>query len=221
MRKLTSILLLCIISVSVLAQRRQITFNGTSIDITAGPSTLLLGDIGKPFHEDYLYTHNKYDLPMRANLSVSIGFHQSFAEDWAYKIAVHSGIYDRKDADYAFRSSVFELTGRFEYRLFAAYYTRARSLYLFGGIGYQYSNYVNEKLIAPKEKTIKSNAAPVIPLGIGYKHELLSNLSVGVEFDFHYTLSDMVEGTKGGMPHDVLSTLSLVLSYQISDGNRY
>ena len=221
MRKLTSILLLCIISVSVLAQRRQITFNGTSIDLTAGPSTLLLGDIGRPFHEDYLYTRNSFNQPMRANVLLSVGFHQSIDEYWAYKIAVHSGIYDRKDADYAFRSSVFELTGRFEYRLFAAYYTRARSLYLFGGIGYQYSNYVNEKLIAPKEKTIKSNAAPVIPLGIGYKHELFGNLSLGAEFDFHYAFTDMIEGVNGGMPHDAFSTLSLVLSYQISDGNRY
>ena len=221
MRKLTSILLLCIISVSVLAQRRQITFNGTSIDLTAGPSTLLLGDIGRPFHEDYLYTRNSFNQPMRANVLLSVGFHQSIDEYWAYKIAVHSGIYDRKDADYAFRSSVFELTGRFEYRLFAAYYTRARSLYLFGGIGYQYSNYVNEKLIAPKEKTIKSNAAPVVPIGIGYKHELFGNLSLGAEFDFHYAFTDMIEGVNGGMPHDAFSTLSLVLSYQISDGNRY
>lgn len=221
MHKLASILLLCIISVALLAQRRQITFNGTSIDITAGPSTLLLGDIGTPFHEDYFYTRNSFNQPMLANILLSVGFHQSLDEYWAYKIAGHSGIYDRKNENYSFRSSVFELTGRFEYRLFAAYYTRARSLYIFGGLGYQYSNYVNEKLIAPKEKIMKSNAAPVVPLGIGYKYELYGKLSVGVEFDFHYTLSDMVEGTKGGMPHDVLSTLSLVLSYQISDGNRH
>ena len=83
MRKLTSILLLCIISVSVLAQRRQITFNGTSIDITAGPSTLLLGDIGRPFHEDYLYTRNSFNQPMRANVLLSVGFHQSIDEYWA------------------------------------------------------------------------------------------------------------------------------------------
>ena len=31
----------------------------------------------------------------------------------------------------------------------------------------------------------------------------------------------MIEGVNGGMPHDAFSTLSLVLSYQISDGNRY
>ena len=219
--KFIYILLLSFMSVAALAQRRQITYNGTSIDITGGPSTLLLGDIGTPFHEDYIYTRNWCNQPMRANLLLSVGFHQSIDEYWAYKIAAHTGTYDRKDADYSFRSSVFELTGRIEYRLFATHYTRARSLYLFGGIGYQYSNYVNEKLIAPKEKIIKSNAAPVVPLGIGYKYELFGKLSVGVEFDFHYTLSDMVEGTKGGMPHDVLSTLSLVLSYQISDGNRH
>ena len=221
MRRIIIIIILGIIPLLISAQRRQITYNGTSIDITAGPSTLLLGDIGRPFHEDYIYTRNSFNQPMRANVLLSVGFHQSIDEYWAYKIAVHSGIYDRKDADYAFRSSVFELTGRFEYRLFAAYYTRARSLYLFGGIGYQYSNYVNEKLIAPKEKTIKSNAAPVIPLGIGYKHELFGNLSLGAEFDFHYAFTDMIEGVNGGMPHDAFSTLSLVLSYQISDGNRY
>lgn len=221
MRRIIIIIILGIIPLLISAQRRQITYNGTSIDIAAGPSTLLLGDIGKPFHEDYLYTRNTFNQPMRANLSVSIGFHQSFAEDWAYKIAVHSGIYDRKDADYAFRSSVFELTGRFEYRLFAAYYTRARSLYLFGGVGLMYSNYVNEKQLVPKEKTTKTNTSPVVPIGIGYKHELFGNLSLGAEFDFHYAFTDMIEGVNGGMPHDAFSTLSLVLSYQISDGNRY
>ena len=43
----------------------------------------------------------------------------------------------------------------------------------------------------------------------------------GAEFDFHYAFTDMIEGVNGGMPHDTFSTLSLVLSYQISDGNRY
>lgn len=221
MRRIIIIIILGIIPLLISAQRRQITYNGTSIDITAGPSTLLLGDIGRPFHEDYIYTRNSFNQPMRANVLLSVGFHQSIDEYWAYKIAVHSGIYDRKDADYAFRSSVFELTGRFEYRLFAAYYTRARSLYLFGGVGLMYSNYVNEKQLVPKEKTTKTNTSPVVPIDIGYKHELFGNLSLGAEFDFHYAFTDMIEGVNGGMPHDAFSTLSLVLSYQISDGNRY
>lgn len=220
MRKIINLILISLIPVLAFAQRKQLSFNESSIELTAGPSTLLLGDIGHAFREDYFYTRNWCDQPMLANLSFSFGYHRSMDERWAYKAAVHAGIYDRKDLDYAFRSSVFELTGRFEYRLFTAYYPRVRTLYLFGGVGFLYSNYTNDKLIAPKEKISVAVCAPVIPLGLGYKYELFDKFTVGAEFDFHYSFSDKLEGTKGGMPHDVFSTLSLVISYQISDGFR-
>lgn len=157
---------------------------------------------------------------MSANSVISVGFHQSLAERWAYKVAVHSGIYDRSDDNYAFRSSVFEFTGRIEYNIFTAYYPKVKSLYLFGGLGFLYSGYITDRLIAPRETLVGSALAPVVPLGIGYKHEIFDRFSLGAEFDVHYSFSDMLEGKKGGMPHDAFSTLSLVVSYQISDGNR-
>jgi len=215
MRKLLTAIFICFLTVAVFAQRNGVSFGESSIDITAGPSTLFLGDIGDPFLENYLFTRNRFDQVMSANSMISVGFHQSVSERWAYKVAVHSGIYDRRDDNYSFRASVFEFTGRLEYNLFTAYYPKVKSLYLFGGLGFLYSGYITDRLITPG-----SAIAPVIPLGIGYKHELFDRFSLGAEFDLHYSLSDMLEGKKGGMPHDAFSTLSLVVSYQISDGNR-
>ena len=215
MRKLLTAIFICFFTVAVFAQRNGVSFGESSIDITAGPSTLFLGDIGDPFLENYLFTRNRFDQVMSANSMISVGFHQSVSERWAYKVAVHSGIYDRRDDNYSFRASVFEFTGRLEYNLFTAYYPKVKSLYLFGGLGFLYSGYITDRLITPG-----SAIAPVIPLGIGYKHELFDRFSLGAEFDMHYSFSDMLEGKKGGMPHDAFSTLSLVVSYQISDGNR-
>lgn len=215
MHKLLNVILICSLSVTMFAQRNGVSSGESSIDITAGPSTLFLGDIGDPFLENYLFTRNRFDQIMPANSMISVGFHQSVSERWAYKVAVHSGIYDRRDDNYSFRASVFEFTGRLEYNLFTAYYPKVKSLYLFGGLGFLYSGYITDRLITPG-----SAIAPVIPLGIGYKHELFDRFSLGAEFDMHYSFSDMLEGKKGGMPHDAFSTLSLVVSYQISDGNR-
>ncbi len=221
MRKLLTAIFICVLTVAVFAQRNGVSFGESSIDITAGPSTLFLGDIGDPFLENYLFTRNRFDQVMSANSMISVGFHQSISERWAYKVAVHTGIYDREDDNYSFRASVFEFTGRLEYNLFTAYYPKVKSLYLFGGLGFLYSGYITDRLITPREKPMVGSAiAPVIPLGIGYKHELFDRFSLGAEFDMHYSFSDMLEGEKGGMPHDAFSTLSLVVSYQISDGNR-
>ena len=220
MRKLLTAIFLYFLSVAMFAQRNVVSFGESSIDITAGPSTLFLGDIGDPFLEDYLLTRNRFDQIMSANSVISVGFHQSLVERWAYKIAVHTGIYDRNDNNYSFRSSVFEFTGRIEYNILAAYYPKVKSLYLFGGLGFLYSGYITDRLITPRETMVESAIAPVIPLGIGFKHELFDRFSLGAEFDMHYSFSDMLEGKNGGMPHDAFSTLSLVVSYQISDGNR-
>ncbi len=220
MRKLLTAIFICFLTVAVFAQRNGVSFGESSIDITAGPSTLFLGDIGDPFLENYLFTRNRFDQVMSANSMISVGFHQSISERWAYKVAVHTGIYDREDDNYSFRASVFEFTGRLEYNLFTAYYPKVKSLYLFGGLGFLYSGYITDRLITPRETMVGSAIAPVIPLGIGYKHELFDRFSLGAEFDMHYSFSDMLEGKKGGMPHDAFSTLSLVVSYQISDGNR-
>lgn len=220
MRKILYVLLVCLFPTALFAQRNQISFGESSIDITAGPSTLFLGDIGDPFAEDYLFTRNRFDQLMRANSVVSVGFHQSISRRWGYKVSIHSGLYDRKDENYNFRASVFEFTGRLEYNIFTEYYPKVQSLYLFGGLGFLYSNYITERLISPRETFTGSAIAPVIPLGIGYKYELFDRFSLGAEFDVHYSLSDMLEGKKGGMPHDAFSTLSLLVSYQISDGNR-
>ena len=61
MRKLLIFLLLDLFSVAMFAQRNAVSFGESSIDITAGPSTLFLGDIGDPFLEDYLFTRNRFD----------------------------------------------------------------------------------------------------------------------------------------------------------------
>lgn len=220
MRKILIFSLISFFSISMFAQRNAVSVGESSIDITAGPSTLFLGDIGDPFLESYLFTRNRFDQLMSANSVISVGFHQSMTERWAYKVAVHAGIYDRNDDNYSFRSSAFEFTGRVEYNIFTAYYPKVKSLYLFGGLGFLYSGYITDRLIAPRETLVGSALAPVVPLGIGYKHEIFDRFSLGAEFDVHYSFSDMLEGKKGGMPHDAFSTLSLVVSYQISDGNR-
>ena len=201
MRKLLTAIFICFLAVAVFAQRNGVSFGESSIDITAGPSTLFLGDIGDPFLENYLFTRNRFDQVMSANSMISVGFHQSISERWAYKVAVHTGIYDREDDNYSFRASVFEFTGRLEYNLFTAYYPKVKSLYLFGGLGFLYSGYITDRLITPREPMVESEIAPVIPLGIGYKHELFDRFSLGAEFDLHYSLSDMLEGKKGGMPY--------------------
>lgn len=156
MRKILIFSLISFFSISMFAQRNAVSVGESSIDITAGPSTLFLGDIGDPFLESYLFTRNRFDQLMSANSVISVGFHQSLAERWAYKVAVHSGIYDRSDDNYAFRSSVFEFTGRIEYNIFTAYYPKVKSLYLFGGLVFLYSGYITDRLITPRETLVGS-----------------------------------------------------------------
>ena len=67
MRKLLTAIFICFFTVAVFAQRNGVSFGESSIDITAGPSTLFLGDIGDPFLENYLFTRNRFDQVMSAN----------------------------------------------------------------------------------------------------------------------------------------------------------
>jgi hypothetical protein len=201
-------------AMSLQAQRRELLFGESSIEVSAGPTTLFLGDIGDPFLENYFYNADLQPI----NSSISIGFHQSIAERFGYKVSIHSNVYDRKDNNFSFRSNVFQVAARGEIKIFNSYYPRANSLYLYGGIGFLYSSYFKQKLATPIVNTISSTIAPVIPMGIGYRYEIFDRFSIGAEMDVNYAFTDMIEGKEGGMPHDALSTFSLIISYQISEG---
>ena len=74
MRKILIFSLISFFSISMFAQRNAVSVGESSIDITAGPSTLFLGDIGDPFLESYLFTRNRFDQLMSANSVISVGF---------------------------------------------------------------------------------------------------------------------------------------------------
>ncbi|MBP1675608.1 MAG: hypothetical protein H6Q20_167 [Bacteroidetes bacterium] len=220
MNRVYIFLIFIVLPIVLYGQRKDWTLGESSIVVTGGPSTLFIGDIGSPFAERFFNDQQRGEL---TNSKYSIGFHQVVNYDFGYKISVHTGFYGRQDAIYSFDANVFECVARAEYNLLGFTTSRIHYLYLYGGLGYMYSDY-KLKTVAPASvaPVYGSASAPIVPVGLGYKINLFRSVALGAEIDMTYIFSDKFEG-RGAQtshyPHDITTTLSLAVYYHINTGS--
>ena len=215
------IILFAFANLSVFSQRQSSNIGERSITLGVGPSTLLIGDIGAPLSESYLFLDGK-----AANSMVSMGYHIFHNYKFASHISIHSSSYEREDTKYLFRSDVFQLNIRGEYHILNSNFGyQPNELYLTGGIGFLYGNYM-KRLKVSETSTVRTPGfvmAAVVPMGIGYRYNIYDKFKVGASFDLFYVPSDMIEGKGGvgsGYPHDILASFMLNFSYTFNAGKR-
>jgi len=229
-KKVVFALLIMLFGLSAQAQNYKLSSGESSFEISIGPSTLFIGDIGDPLKEKYFFdtSSQMHDSLKLINSSISFGFHQEINEKFAYKISVHSAAYERQKSltsTNAFLANVFELTARAEYTIYRKIRPQESHVFVHAGIGVLYSSYVVNPPASVAMEPIWTTA-PVIPVGLGYRYYLTDKFKVGADVNIHYVFSDLVEGrgvpavTTGMWPHDVLLNASLTASYVIFEGNK-
>lgn len=211
------IILFAFANLCVFSQRQSSNVGERSITLGVGPSTLLIGDIGTAIAESYLFLDGK-----AANSMVSIGYHVFHNNKFASHISIHSSAYEREDVKYLFRSDVFQFNIRGEYHILNSNYGfQPNELYLTGGVGFLYGNYM-KKLKVNEISTVRTPGvviSAVVPMGIGYRYNIYDKFKLGASFDLFYVPSDMIEGKGGvgsGYPHDILASFMINLSYTFS-----
>lgn len=219
-----------LLSFTVGAQNYKFASGESSFELSIGPSTLFIGDIGSPLKEKYFFdtSSTMHDSLKLINSSIVFGFHQELDDKFAYKISVHTSSYERQKSTESvnyFLSNVFELTARGEYTLFRKIKPHESHFFIHAGIGVLYSSYVvnPQPSVALEPLWI---TAPIVPVGVGYRYYLTDRFKLGADFNIHYVFNDMVEGrgvptyTTGTWPQDVLMNASITASYVIFEGNK-
>lgn len=227
--KVVSLLFVMLLSLSLQAQNNMSEVQ-SSLEISIGPSTLFIGDIGNPFEDKYFFdtSSQMHDSLKLINSSISLGFHQEINKKFAYKISIHSAAYERQKSPTspnAFLTNVFELMARGEYTIYRKIRPQESHVFIHAGLGVLYSSYVvNPPATVSVEPT--TIGAPVIPVGLGYRFYLTDKFKVGADVNIHYVFCDFVEGrgfpkvTTGLWPQDVLANVSLTASYAIFAKNK-
>lgn len=222
-------IIITLLSIKTNAQQYSLPNGESTFEISFGPSTLLIGDIGAAFDEKYIFDktspyHGPYKL---INSYLSFGFHQELNESFSYKISVRASSYERPIPDLNsnyFLSDIFTLTTQAEYNLFRIISPRESLMYIHAGVGVTHFNYtLNPRLLHPAPPIAVT--APVVPMGLGYRLYLTDKVKIGADINLHYVFSDLVEGrgTKtnpGFWKHDILLSTGITLSYVIFEGNK-
>jgi hypothetical protein len=229
-KKAILFILIILMSIKINAQQYRLPNGESSFEISFGPSTLLIGDIGSAFDEKYIFDKNSpYHDPYKfINSYFSFAFHQELDEKFSYKIMVQASSYERPNPDKNnnyFLSDVFILTTRAEYNLFRVISPRENLMYIHAGAGVSYTNYTLKPRIGHTVKPI-GITAPVIPVGIGYRLYLTDKVKIGADVNLHYIFSDLVEGrgapidNPGAWKQDILLSGGITLAYVIFEGNK-
>jgi Domain of unknown function (DUF6089) len=136
---------------------------------------------------------------------------------------------------YSFTSSVTEIAGIFEYRIFdkevyntAGEFHRNFSPYLFIGLGFTSADAkLSFSSTDPRYNTAETddvNSFIALPIGLGFRYHFTDFLSAGVEFGQRYVFSDYLDNvSKNGNPNknDWYMYGNFHLSYIISKGPNY
>ena len=227
MKKTLTIFIIIVWAFTANAQRDRTPNGESSFEISFGPSTLLIGDIGTAFNEKYFFDtnspyHESYKL---INSYFSFGFHQEINDKLSYKITVQTSAYERPNPDINnnhFISDIFMFTARGEYNLFRNIRSHESLIYIHAGVGITYLNYTLNPLPTSTLDPI-SITAPVVPAGLGYRFHLTDKFKIGAEINVQYIFNDLVEGrgeSTGMWPHDILLSTGVTLSYVIIESNK-
>jgi len=221
-------------ALSVDAQKYKLPFGDSSFELSFGPSTLI-GDVGNPLNDKYIIdtTHTQYrEKATIVNSTITFGFHQELSQRFAYKVSVHSSIYESFDTikNKSYKSDVFEATARAEYIIFQWGQKSQNSVFAHAGVGYlfsshQYSNLVNGHLEVNNPVPIITQSL-VVPFGAGYRYRINDRFRVGADLNIHYIFSDQIDGRgwpdiTSGMkyPTDFTANASISLLYVIFKGS--
>lgn len=217
MKKILAILLI-LSSIQVFSQRTNSNIGERSLSVGIGPSTLMVGDIGNVFSKSYINTNK-----VNTNFMVSVGYHVFHNNKFASNISIQSSAYEREENPYSFRSDVFQFTWRGEYHLLNSNYGfQPNQVYLTGGVGFLYGNYITRFKIneIATTRTPGTVISAVVPVGVGYRYSFLEKFKVGASLDLFYVPNDMIEGKGGigsGYPHDILGSVMFNFSYTFSE----
>lgn len=176
---------------------------------TAGLSTLFLGDIGDPIKETYIFSPQ---FGLGTNTVISIGFKQYFTNKFAYKLIYQHFDFGRKDIKYSFQSNLSQISSKLSYNLINLNTRRFSTIYIETGFGYTFGNVINDNIVPSTLKTYS------LPLGAGYKINLNSGFSIGIEPEINYFFSGKIDGkenTGSLWPQDIATSISLTFSYKL------
>jgi len=221
-------------ALSVEAQQYKLPFGDSSFELSFGPSTLI-GDIGNPLNDKYIIdtTHTQYrEKTTIVNSTITFGFHQELSQRFAYKVSVHSSIYESFDTikNKSYKSDVFEATARAEYIIFQWGQKSQNSVFAHAGLGYlysshSYSNLINGELEVNLPQPVITQSL-VVPFGAGYRYRINDRFRVGADLNIHYIFSDQIDGRgwpdiTSGMkyPTDFTANASISLLYVIFKGS--
>lgn len=203
------------------------------------------GDIGGAADENNLFGLKDLELKFtRPNLN--FGARYRINEKMNVKANLVFGYLEGSDEDsrnaarnYAFSTSVFELSAQYEYNIIPEKrpqrysvmalrdglrtFNRTLNTYVFAGLG---GIYFNPKPLADLEDsdrfTDSKHVTLVVPVGIGVKYPINSQLHIGLEIGGRWTASDYLDGltTKFSNAFDIYYFSLLNVVFKIDTSNR-
>lgn len=213
--KFLSLILMFLIAQNIAAQNKRMDVGVTSIDFAYGAFSLLSGDIAIPLNQNFNLTNNKL---------YSIGLHQSFTKSLALKAAFDYGFYTATENNvllYYCNLFGFSVRGEYDFLNFGKIFNN--SIYLFAGAGVTFvsGKSLSTDGVSSFNNTNPLSPIPFVPMGLGYRVKVYDRISLGLEADLHYFISDIIDGNAkpNSYPHDMISTISINLKYQIFGKN--
>ena len=209
--KFLALILTLFIAIGISAQNRKINVGATSLDISYSPVSVLAGDINIPINQNFNQINNKL---------YSLAIHQAFTKSLALKVGFDYGYYAAYDnKKFIFYSNLFGFSVRGEFSIFNFRKSFDNSIYMFLGMGLAIISGENLNInTAEAFNNIKPfSPIPFVPMGLGYKIKVSDRISLGIEGDIHYFISDLIDGYPKpfSYPHDMISNVTLNLKYTI------
>jgi len=207
-------------------------FNGTiNLNLSAFGPSFLFGDVGGSTGEKALLGLNDWDIA-DTKTYWGLGGSVLFPSNIGIKGDLHYGKFTGSDVgsrmgqnrNWSYTSTIFEGTLQGMFVVMGGPYDlkgKSHMLYFMGGVGQMlvYSDPQGDKVNRDVngDLTKTSEYTPVIPFGLGYQYRASHSLSVGVEFTYHYALSDFLDGwsSKYSKWDDGIGAANFTVAYQL------
>ncbi|MFP4024677.1 MAG: DUF6089 family protein [Thiohalospira sp.] len=196
----------------------------------ADPEASVFADIDFAYTRPSLMIGYRYRLTERISAKGSFTYANFYGSDAGSK---------NESRNYAFSSNLFELYGHVEYHIteekqIITYSTMslrsglkkfnaAFNVYVFGGLGGAYFKpKAKEDFIDSDRFNGSKNLAFVLPVGIGAKYPVRSDLYLGLEFSGRITTTDFIDGFSpdASNSNDLYYLTVIYVSYKIKPKSR-
>lgn len=194
------------------------------------PDASILLDVDFAYTRPNLMVGYRYRLADRLAVKGSLTYANFYGWDKSSK---------NEARDYAFSSNLIELYGHIEYHItpekqLITYSTMSLrsglkklnasiNVYVFVGIGGAYFKpKAKENFVGSDRFNDSKNLALVLPVGIGAKYPLRSDLFIGMEFSPRFTTTDYIDGFSPNLSenNDLYYLTTIYVSYKIKQKNR-